>query len=178
MHRRHSPCYNGVVALVALASLPVLCWRRCTSISVLVGMVSLPMLRWHICPCCDGVFTIAVLVSLCLVRWPLHRYFTNCIVALVLLASLPSLHWHCCPTLVVGHQRRTWRHLLARCPCATLMPYLVSLLSSALADADMPCAFSPLQMALAWAMPDIEVSVVVITLPPLSPHVVSLLYLV
>jgi len=62
--------------------------------------------------------------------------------------------------------------------CATLMPYLVSLLSSALADADMPCAFSLLQMALARAMPEIEVPVVVITLPPLLPHVVSLLYLV
>ncbi len=75
-------------------------------------MASLPMLHWHICPCCDGVFTIAVLVSLHLLRWPLCHCFTTSIVALVLLASLPSLHWHCRPTLVVGHQRPTWHHLL------------------------------------------------------------------
>ena len=150
------------------------CCPHCTSISALVAMASLPLLRWHICPCCNGIFTIAVLVSLRLLGWPLHHHFTTSIVALVLLASLPSLHRHCCPTLDVGHQRRAWRHL------TTLMPYLVSLLSSALADADMPLALSPLQMALALArkMPNIEAPVVMISLPPLLPHVVLLLYLV
>ncbi len=69
---RKCPCphWAGIIALVTMASLPLI--RN--SIVALVTMVSIPPSSWHHCPCCNDI-----------------------VVIINAQASLPSLQWHYCP---------------------------------------------------------------------------------
>jgi hypothetical protein len=69
---RRCPCHcrDGVVALVTMASLPLI--HNC--FVALVAMVSLPSSSWCCCPCCNGI-----------------------VVIINAQASFPSSQWRCCP---------------------------------------------------------------------------------
>jgi hypothetical protein len=84
MHRHLCCCHNGVVALVALAPLPILprhCCPCCTGVVVLIVLTSLPSR-------CMVVVTIDALALLLPLSWRV------CAIALVL---SPLSCWHCCP---------------------------------------------------------------------------------
>ena len=120
--------FAGFVALIALTSLPSLCWQLCPCFYVLVllslvhlcccrhcaGIFTsivlglLPSTRWYLCLHCAGIIALDVLVSLLLLCWncfPLHwccNPHHAAIFTSVALVSLPLLQWrlHHCPSSI------------------------------------------------------------------------------
>jgi hypothetical protein len=65
---------NGVVALVAMASLPSSSWCCFSSLQwrcCYHPQASLPSSPWHCCPCCNGIVAVDSQASLPLLRWKL-----------------------------------------------------------------------------------------------------------
>ena len=90
-----SPASADVNTLVALGSMPSICWCPCLRhIVSLVMLVLLPLLH----PCCRqhraGFFAGVPLALSLLLRWRLRHHFAGA-VAVVVLPLL--LHWRCCP---------------------------------------------------------------------------------
>ncbi len=85
MHR--CPCCHqaGVVALVTMASSPLIC----IGVVALVVMALLPSLSWCSCPCCNGV----IIITSVIVLIACHQAG---IVALVVMALLPLMHRRLC----------------------------------------------------------------------------------
>jgi hypothetical protein len=91
--RRHL-CSPGIFAIIVISLLPLLQWHCCclqAGVVALVTMASLPLLmRGHLCHCYDGVITLLALAPLP----TLHRHCCpHCagVVVLIALTSLPSL---------------------------------------------------------------------------------------
>ncbi len=112
------PCCNGAVAIVAQSPLLLLCWCHClccTGIVAVVALALLPLLYWHchiaalaLSHCCVGVIThfdllTGIVAVIAIVLLLLGRFLCLCcagVVSLVMLALLPLLHWCCCPQCV------------------------------------------------------------------------------
>jgi hypothetical protein len=122
MHRRLCHCHNGILALVALAPLPILqehCHPCCICVVVLIALTPLPSR-------CMGIITVialvllppstwcvcaVALVSLPLSCWHCHPQYAG-IIAFVMQASLPLLCLHCAVDLQVSLPSLSW-HVLS-----------------------------------------------------------------
>ncbi len=64
---RWFPLCNGIVAVLKLASWPLLQWHlchhQCAGILTIITMVLLPLSQWHCCRWCAGIFAIITMAS-------------------------------------------------------------------------------------------------------------------
>jgi hypothetical protein len=85
MRRHPCHCQAGIVALVTMASLPLIH----DSVVALIAMASLLSSSWHCCPRCNGIVFIIDVVALV----ACHQAG---IVALIVMALLHLMHWCLC----------------------------------------------------------------------------------
>ncbi len=105
-------CCNNVVALIAMALLPLTSWCCCPCHNSVIAIVNaqafLLLSQWHCCPCCTGAIANIAQVMLPL----LHQHCilivltslpSRCmgIVNVVAPALLPPSSWHVCAIVLV-----------------------------------------------------------------------------
>jgi hypothetical protein len=88
MCRHPCHCQPSIVALVTMASLSLIC----NGVVALIAMASLQPSSWHHCPCCNGIVVIINVIALV----SCHQAGVITLVVMVLLLSMCRHLCHCC----------------------------------------------------------------------------------